>query len=609
MRRDGRDLHLARRRADDPLRARDDRDRGRGARRRLHAADDPPRRGRRARGGRRGAARTPRPPRPRRRDRRGTARRRPRRAARRPRRRARDRRDEGARRGGGAAGARGRDPDDAERGRDEQGPPPRRRRRSEDAERPARDRHQRPRSLRLAARARARGERRQLARPRRRGGGDGQRVAGPRARGARGGAADRGGLRRRRRRARPRGARARRAALRLHDRPGRPRAAPRALPDARPARRRGPRPGERGDAAAHDPRARPPQPGHHRRHGDRPRPRPPCRRRAPARHRRRRVEARGLRAGGGRAPAAEAHAAARRRPRDPRPLPGRLVSLDLVTQLMATAEGRCTYAEARFVEHREEALSVRAGEMDDFASSESDGIGVRVRVGGGWGFAATRDISAAGAEAALARALAIAEAQPAGPATPLAAVEPASGHWASPHAVDPFDVPLEDKLALLFAAEAALRDGGGDERIARSVASVRAWRERKAFASTDGAACTQETVGTGAGVGTWASDGSELQVRSYPLAHGGLFAAAGWEHVLALDLVAHAPRVSAEAIELLTAPECPEGVTTIVLDGEQLALQVHESVGHALELDRILLGEASYAGTSWVQPADIGSAR
>jgi TldD protein len=286
-----------------------------------------------------------------------------------------------------------------------------------------------------------------------------------------------------------------------------------------------------------------------------------------------------------------------------------VVSLDLVTDLMGKAEGRCAYAEARHVESRDEALSVRAGQVDDFAAGESDGIGVRVRVGGGWGFAATRDVSAAGAEAALARALAIAEAQPAGPPAPLAPVPPSIGHWASPHAVDPFDIALEEKLELLFAAEAALRAGGGDERIARSVAAVRAWRERKAFASTEGAACTQELVATGAGIGVWASDDRELQVRSYPLSHGGLFAAAGWEHVLALDLAGHAPRVAAEAIELLTAPECPEGITTIVLDGEQLALQVHESVGHALELDRILLDEASYAGTSWVRAEDIGSAR
>jgi TldD protein len=86
-------------------------------------------------------------------------------------------------------------------------------------------------------------------------------------------------------------------------------------------------------------------------------------------------------------------------------------------------------------------------------------------------------------------------------------------------------------------------------------------------------------------------------------------AQAGWEHVLALDLVGEAPRVASEALELLTAPPCPAGRMTVVLHPEQLALQVHESVGHALELDRILLGEAGYAGTSWVQPGDLGSLR
>jgi TldD protein len=281
-----------------------------------------------------------------------------------------------------------------------------------------------------------------------------------------------------------------------------------------------------------------------------------------------------------------------------------MVILDLLTDLMDKAHGRCAYAEARHVARLEEALAVRAGDVEDFAATSAEGIGVRVRVGGGWGFAATRDVTVAGAEAALAEALAIAEAQPAGPATPLAPVECGRGHWASPHRVDPFDVSLEDKLAHLLAAEAAMRTG--DERIVRTIAAMRAWRERKAFASTDGAACTQDLVATGAGIAAWATDGTELQTRSYPLAHGGLFAAAGWEHVLALDLQGHAPRVTDEALQLLRAPDCPEGVTSIVLDGEQLALQIHESIGHALELDRMLFHEASYAGTSWVRPEDLG---
>jgi TldD protein len=303
--------------------------------------------------------------------------------------------------------------------------------------------------------------------------------------------------------------------------------------------------------------------------------------------------------------------------------------LDLVTDLMGKAERRCAYAEARWVALDEEGLAVRNGQVDAASTSTSVGIGVRARVGGGWGFAATGDVSAAAAEAALEQALAIAEAQPAGEAVPLASVEPARGHWSSTWEVDPLALPLEDKLQLLFAAEAAMR---GDTRIVRSLAMARSWRERKAFASTEGAACTQELVVAGAGIAAYATDGSELQmrsypgahggglaayasdgtelqVRSYPLSHGGQVAAAGWEQVRALDLAAHAPRVAEEAVALLSAPACPEGVTTIVLHPEQVALQVHESIGHALELDRILLHEASYAGTSWVGVDDIGSLR
>jgi TldD protein len=282
--------------------------------------------------------------------------------------------------------------------------------------------------------------------------------------------------------------------------------------------------------------------------------------------------------------------------------------LELLTDLMTAAAGRCAYAEARHVDSRDEAIAVLNGRIDAIDSSASEGIGVRVRIGGGWGFAATGDVTRAGAQAALARALAVAEAQPVTAATPLAAVAPAIGHWASAYEVDPFAVALEDKLELLFAVEQALRTG--DERLVRTVATSRAWRARKAFASTEGAACTQESMATGAGIAAYATEGSDLQVRSYPTAHGGgLSAAAGWEHVRGLDLAVHAPRVAEEAVALLSAPPCPQGTSTIVLHGEQVALQVHESIGHALELDRILLGEASYAGTSWVAPGDLGSLR
>jgi TldD protein len=280
------------------------------------------------------------------------------------------------------------------------------------------------------------------------------------------------------------------------------------------------------------------------------------------------------------------------------------VILELLTELMDTAAGRAVYAEARHVADTREHLSVVSGEVEDADWEHSEGIGVRVRTGSGWGFAATRTVSPAGAEDALRRALAVAEAQPAAPAGRLAPVEPAGGHWQHDFEIDPFAVSLEDTLGLRTAAEAALR---GDARLARTITSAAARRIEKAFASTEGAACTQLAVHCGAGIQAVAVDEHELQVRSYPLAHGGDVRAAGWEHVLGLDLVTHAPRVAAEAVELLTAPPCPDDIRTIVLHGEQVALQTHESVGHALELDRILLGEASYAGTSWVRPQDVGT--
>jgi TldD protein len=280
--------------------------------------------------------------------------------------------------------------------------------------------------------------------------------------------------------------------------------------------------------------------------------------------------------------------------------------LDLLTEVLAAAPARCAYAEARHVATDAEDILVRNGRVDHVDSASADGIGVRVRTGGGWGFAATRETTRAGVERALARALAIAESQPAAPAGPLAPVPAAEGHWRGAYEQDPFDVSLEDKLELLCAAEQALR---GDRRIVRSDASCSSRRVRTAFASSEGAACTQERVECGAAVGAIAVDGDELQVRSYPGAHGGSAACAGWEHVLAFDLVGHAPRVAAEALELLSAPECPAGRMTVILGGEQLALQIHESIGHALELDRMLLMEASYAGTSWVGPGDLGTLR
>jgi TldD protein len=279
---------------------------------------------------------------------------------------------------------------------------------------------------------------------------------------------------------------------------------------------------------------------------------------------------------------------------------------ELLQDLMDSAGRRAEYADARFVRTRAEKLSTRNGALDQLDTHESEGIGVRVRVGGAWGFAAARGGDRRDAEAALERALAVAGAQPAANGAALAPEPPAAGFWQNPVERDPFAVPVEDKLAVLSATDAGLRTEPG---VNLTLARFQALRVEKLFASTDGALCEQRVTECGGGVSAVAVDGDESQIRSYPASHGGHVAQAGYEHFLALDLPGAAPRVSEEAVALLAAPACPPGRTTLVLAGEQLGLQVHESVGHAVELDRVLGREASYAGTSFVPVDGVGALR
>jgi TldD protein len=277
----------------------------------------------------------------------------------------------------------------------------------------------------------------------------------------------------------------------------------------------------------------------------------------------------------------------------------------ILADLMDAASGRADYADVRHVTSASEAMSTRNGRVDVVRHDGDAGFGVRVRIGGAWGFAAARGTEKAGAESALERAIAVAQAQPVVPdAAPLAMEAPARGSYSTALEIDPFEVALEQKLDLLLAADEGMR---GDPRVTLTIAQFSAYRQDKLFASTDGAMCDQRIVECGGGIVATATSDTDAQVRSYPGSHREHVAQAGWEHFAGLDLVANAPRVGEEAVALLSAPQCPAGRTTLLLDGEQAALQVHESVGHALELDRVLGREASYAGTSFVSVPDLGS--
>src|SRR5919204_3686198 len=277
----------------------------------------------------------------------------------------------------------------------------------------------------------------------------------------------------------------------------------------------------------------------------------------------------------------------------------------LLADLMDVAAGRADYADVRHVSSLAEEITTRNGHIDVVRRDGEEGLGVRVRIGGAWGFAAARGSERTAAEGALERAIAVAEAQPrVDGAAPLAPEDPARGSWSTEVGTDPFDIPLEQKLEVLLTADEGMR---GDQRVTLTMAQFSAYRQDKTFASSEGALCEQRIVECGGGIVATATSEDDAQVRSHPGSHREHVAQAGWEHFVGLGLVENAPRVGQEAVALLSAPQCPSGRVTLVLDGEQTALQVHESVGHALELDRVLGREASYAGTSFVQVADLGS--
>ena len=274
---------------------------------------------------------------------------------------------------------------------------------------------------------------------------------------------------------------------------------------------------------------------------------------------------------------------------------------------MERARAGADYADARYVRTRVESVGTRNGRLDELDASDSEGIGVRVRHDGAWGFAATRELGLRDAEAALERALAVARAQPrARNAVALAPEPPAQGAWTNPVERDPFEVPLEEKLTLLSEADAALREEKG---VDVALTRFTAMSADKLFASTEGALCEQHTVDCGGGISAIAVNGEHTQVRSFPASHGGQVTPGGYERFVALGLTSAAPRVAEEAVALLSAPACPAQRSTVILAAEQLGLQIHESVGHAVELDRVLGREASYAGTSFLPVDGVGSFR
>jgi TldD protein len=273
---------------------------------------------------------------------------------------------------------------------------------------------------------------------------------------------------------------------------------------------------------------------------------------------------------------------------------------DWANWALDTAKSRgATYADARVMDIRQRDISTKNGEVGNLAESESLGIGIRVVAGGAWGFAATDRLTREGIDACAAEAVAIAKASALAKRenVSLAPEQAYVDTWQNPFLKDPFRIPVERQLDLLLAADKAMRAVKG-VTVAEGMMSFR--KIDQLFVSSIGSSIHQVKMTSGAGIVATAFAGTDIQKRSYPNSFGGQHTLQGYELVESLDLAGNAPRIAEESVALHSAAQCPEGTRTIILGSSQLGLQIHESVGHPIELDRVLGMEANFAGMSFL---------
>jgi len=276
--------------------------------------------------------------------------------------------------------------------------------------------------------------------------------------------------------------------------------------------------------------------------------------------------------------------------------------------LDTAAQRGASYADARIVDERSRLLATKNGKVGHASSSESLGIGIRVLANGAWGFAATEDVRRDSVEATAARAVAIARASARVKQenVRLAPEKPVVDEYTTPIRMDPFATSIEQNLELLLHVDRELLAVAG---VTLTESSMHFRRYEQWFLSSEGAAIHETRYISGAGYAAFSFEGTEIQKRSYPNSFGGQYQNKGYELVEELKLVENARRIGEEAVALHRADQCPEGIATVVLDSSQLGLQIHESVGHPIELDRVLGMEANYAGTSFLTTDKLGKLR
>jgi TldD protein len=275
--------------------------------------------------------------------------------------------------------------------------------------------------------------------------------------------------------------------------------------------------------------------------------------------------------------------------------------------VQAAMDAGARYADGRAVVDRVQDIEVQDQRVQRLDLKEKAGVGVRALIGSSWGFASTGDLSDSALRACGVRAAKIAKASAivSGPPLEFPDVAVTVASWETPHVENPLEVPTAEKVDMLLDVNATMLSVRG---VDAAYSTVTGWESDKWFVSSTGSAIQQRLVEAGGYYKATAAGEHETQVRSYPQSFG-QFESGGYEVIRAWNYEDHAQRVAEEAVALLSAPQMEERETDLILESSQVALQIHESVGHAVELDRILGWEAAFAGTSHLELSRLGTHR
>jgi TldD protein len=285
----------------------------------------------------------------------------------------------------------------------------------------------------------------------------------------------------------------------------------------------------------------------------------------------------------------------------------RSLEFSIRQELKRMLDSGCSFADARFYdEDSTERLVLYDGNLEANYRRRERGIGVRVLKQGAVGFAATADLDAISACFDRALANAQAAAQLLGFPKDMGRAEPVKGTYQPPFRQDPFELPLPEKLSLLKSVDERLKDKTVEHRMV----SAHFQRRRIFYFNSEGTEIERSCLNTFAGMVVMAKDKEgRTQRRSYELDSDGT-GTRGFEWLADPKAFAeHAERIKRELGEIVVSETLPPKRRDVILLPGQGHLQVHETIGHPLELDRILGYELSFAGGSHVKPEMIGSLR